>query len=184
MNAAEFIEMMHRGQKRKTGDPYVSHLYAVRDILQKAGVTQSYMLDAALLHDVLEDTNVTAEFIELHFGEHIAEIVAHLSKMSGWLTEYSKAHTVANSLKGNSAKYPEVLLLKAADRLHNLQTIEGFSPEKQVSYLAETVDVLIPSIESSIGNPLQEQFTPILKVLLEQLQNEVQSVKDTLQSPS
>ena len=121
------IEFVYKHKKRKLGSGSVEHLHAVKDILKKAGVTDPEILNAALLHDVLEDTQMPKEYLTLKFGPRIADIV--------WVLSKNNPDEVVES--------PEAILIRMADQLHNLQTLHGLAKEKQQEYLKET-EVLLP----------------------------------------
>ena len=128
------IEFVYKHKQRKPGSGSVDHLHAVKDILKKAGVTDPAILNAALLHDVLEDTQMPKEYLTLKFGPRIADLVWVLSKNN----------------PDEVAKSPEAILIRMADQLHNLQTIHGLAKEKRQEYLKETNDVLLPMLKRAM----------------------------------
>ncbi len=149
MDIEHFIEFIYEGKIRKTGEKATSHFDAVRDILIEAGIADKIVLDAALLHDVLEDTRISKNYLALHFGEKVADIVDSLSKHQYWHTPYCKLKNHIDTIEASSlySYSQEVLLIKMADRLHNLQTLHGFSPAKQQEYIQETYEYLLPLFE-------------------------------------
>src|SRR5215218_7236617 len=125
-------EQAHEGQLRKTGDPYITHPLAVATILAKIGL-DDITLAAALLHDAVEDTSVTLEDIEAGFGEQVAQIVDGVTKLDRVKfasKEAQQAATVRKMLIA-MAKDGRVLLIKMADRLHNMRTIAAMEQFKQ-----------------------------------------------------
>lgn len=166
MSIPDFLESLYEGQKRKTGENATSHFYAVKEILETAGVTEKYILDAALLHDVLEDTPATKGHLVSKFGKTIANMVEILSKEEMWHTRYCKLKSYVYTLETCAIYYPEIILIKMADRLHNLQTIHVFSPKKKEEYLIETTDYLMPIFEKAkCFAPRKEAFIKIFDLI-------------------
>ena len=167
------IEFVYRHKKRKTGEGYVTHLYAVKRILQEEGVSDPTILNAALLHDVLEDTQIPKEYLAIKFGKRVADIVWVLSKDSRWKTDYCKMKSNLDEIA--MEKYPAAMLIKMADRLHNLQTIHGFLPEKQQEYLDETKQMLVPVFKNLINKmclgELRNYGVSILRKLNQEIRN-------------
>lgn len=147
MTAKALVEFLYSGKKRKTGDPACTHPIAVMQILKRQGVENASLLDAALLHDVLEDFDLDKQYLHYHFGKKVSDIVEILSKMKKWNTSYCRMKEALDDLAMHFFKYPEACLIKIADRQHNLMTVHGFSPEKQAEYYHETQNVLIPFFE-------------------------------------
>lgn len=133
-----FAEMAHINQKRKAGDPYITHPLAVASIVcdeLKLGVNP---IIAALLHDVVEDTNHTIEEIKAGFGNDIAFLVDVLTKKKRDKYETSKQVDNFQQML-NSIHYDiRALLIKLADRLHNMRTLKSMKPEKQIKIAGET----------------------------------------------
>ncbi len=133
-----FAEMAHINQKRKAGDPYITHPLAVASIVcdeLKLGVNP---IIAALLHDVVEDTNHTIEEIKAGFGSDIAFLVDVLTKKKRDKYETSKQVDNFQQML-NSIHYDiRALLIKLADRLHNMRTLKSMKPEKQIKIAGET----------------------------------------------
>ena len=146
-DAYHFVEKMHAGILRKSGEPYIHHLIEVAYIvatLQGGPVT----IAAALLHDVVEDTETTVEDIEKMFGEETARIVDSLTKiqrlkLSKRTQEEFEAEDHRKIFLG-MAKDVRVIIIKLADRLHNLRTIEALKPERQHALAKETLEVFAP----------------------------------------
>ena len=133
-----FAEMAHIDQRRKTGEPYITHPLAVASIVceeLKLGVNPTI---AALLHDVVEDTNHTIEEIKMGFGSDIAFLVDVLTKKKRDKYETSKQVDNFQQML-NSIHYDiRALLIKLADRLHNMRTLKSMKPEKQIKIAGET----------------------------------------------
>ena len=146
-DAYHFVEKKHAGIIRKSGEPYIHHLIEVAYIvatLQGGPVT----IAAALLHDVVEDTDTTVEDIEKIFGEETARIVDSLTKiqrlkLSKRTQEEFEAEDHRKIFLG-MAKDVRVIIIKLADRLHNLRTIEALKPERQHALAKETLEVFAP----------------------------------------
>ncbi len=138
--ALEFILEKHGSQKRLDGSLYVSHLVAVASIVRGLGVEDQDVVSAALLHDVVEDTEVTLEQVEAHFGARVARLVDGVSKFktpNGVESDFETLRKVVQT----SYLEPEVGLIKLADRLHNMRTLRSMSPEKQMAKAKETLNV-------------------------------------------
>src|SRR6266853_6402314 len=130
--AFEFSESAHRGQFRKSGEPYITHPLAVASILSQWRL-DAHGLAAALLHDVMEDTTVTKREIETSFGRPVAEMVDGVSKLDQiefTTREEAQAENFRKMLLA-MAKDVRVILIKLADRLHNMRTMEAVLPAKR-----------------------------------------------------
>ncbi|QQS59893.1 bifunctional (p)ppGpp synthetase/guanosine-3',5'-bis(diphosphate) 3'-pyrophosphohydrolase [Candidatus Peregrinibacteria bacterium] len=180
MNIPALIEHLFKDKKRKNGAPYTSHFYAVRDILMEAGVDDQDTLDAALLHDVLEDTSLSKAYIKFKFGAEVTSIVEFLSKWERWKTSHCKMKGNLDDMEVIWKHYPESTLIKMADRLHNLQTIDGFKPEKQREYIHETKDLLLPLFRMSIKKNALEKFNAPMQKILQRLEQEVFAIEKRL----
>jgi GTP diphosphokinase / guanosine-3',5'-bis(diphosphate) 3'-diphosphatase len=135
----------HRGQKRQSGDDYVSHSVAVATILAEQQM-DSTTIAAALLHDVVEDSNVSVEDIRRDFGPEVAGLVDGLTKLST-LTFRSSAEEQAENYRKllvSVAKDARVIIIKLADRLHNMRTLEHLDSEKQRRIALETREIYAP----------------------------------------
>jgi len=150
MKAEVLLQHLFGDKVRKTGDPYMSHPYAVKQILKDNGINDKNLLDAALLHDVIEDSHITSDYLKIRFGAKVSKIVDILSKKSVWTNSYCKMKSNLDQMSNEWVEHPEAILIKMADRLHNLQTIEGFKLEKQKEYIKETKDLLLPLFKSII----------------------------------
>lgn len=143
--AYEYANMKHTGQFRKDGTPYISHPIEVAIILTKLTVGPS-TLAAALLHDVVEDTDTSIEEITELFGEEISLLVEGLTKVSSLKFTSLAKHQVENHQKMLLAmgKDIRVIVIKLADRLHNMRTMDAMIPEKQVKISKETLEIYAP----------------------------------------
>ena len=139
--AIYFAKKYHEGQLRKSGEPFYSHplevAYMVSDYNLKTDVIAS-----SILHDIIEDTEVTAKMIHNVFGQRIAEMVDRLTRDRPDGTKLT-VEEIINSTYKNGDK--EVLLIKLIDRLHNIQTIESMSTQKIEKIIAETLTNFIAS---------------------------------------
>jgi GTP pyrophosphokinase len=143
--AYKLAEDAHDGQLRKTGEPYITHPLAVATILAKIGLDDT-TLAAALLHDAVEDTSVTLDELEAGFGPQVAQIVDGVTKLDRVKfasKEAQQAATVRKMLIA-MAKDGRVLLIKLADRLHNMRTIAAMEEWKQERTARETLDIYAP----------------------------------------
>ena len=143
--AYRFSERAHEGQKRLSGDKYVSHCVEVAKILVDLQL-DSTTVASGLIHDVVEDTGVTVDDIETEFGKEIAEIVDGLTKIGHLPLNSSQDRQVENyrKLLLSIAKDARVILIKLADRLHNMRTLEFLPAERQKRIATETRDLYAP----------------------------------------
>ena len=149
--AYDVADEMHRNQLRKSGEEYLIHPVAVAEILAELGM-DSETIAAGLLHDVIEDTPYTLEQMEKEFGNEVAELVDGVTKLSALKFE-SKEERQAENLRKMflaMAKDIRVLIIKLADRLHNLRTINYMTHEKIVEKCQETLDIYAP-LASRLG---------------------------------
>ncbi len=140
-----FALKAHGTQLRKTGEPYIIHPLATTEILTELEV-DSDTLTAALLHDTVEDTDVSVALIAELFGEDVALLVDGVTKL-GRIPYSSKEETQAENMRKMflaMAKDIRVVLIKLADRLHNMRTIKHLPPEKQMEKARETKDIYAP----------------------------------------
>jgi len=146
-----YAEQAHDGQRRKSGEPYVTHPLAVAGIL--AGMHMDHQsLMAAMLHDVIEDTEISYEGIHNQFGEAVADIVDGVSKLTHLEFE-TKAEAQAENFQKMVLAMAEdirVILVKLADRLHNMRTLGAMPPVKQRRIARETLDIYAP-VASRLG---------------------------------
>ncbi|MFV0375746.1 MAG: RelA/SpoT family protein [Mangrovibacterium sp.] len=144
--AFEFANAAHAGVKRKSGEPYIIHPIAVANIVSSEIGLGSTSIIAAILHDVVEDTDYTLTDIENLFGEKVARIVDGLTKLSDDLTaqQDSKQATNFRKMLMTLSNDVRVILIKLADRLHNMRTLESMAPHKQLKIAAETLYIFAP----------------------------------------
>ncbi len=148
--ALEFAVEKHEGQFRLSGEPYIIHPIMVASFLMNIGMDAEAIM-AALLHDTIEDTDATEEEVKTKFGSHVAFLVTSVTKLS----TFKSNNNSNNSLKEAQAENfrnlimsmftdMRVLLIKLADRLHNMKTLEFQTPEKQKRIAQETLDIYAP----------------------------------------
>ncbi len=144
-SAYAFSEQAHLGQFRQSGDPYISHPVAVAHILAQWHM-DSQALTAALLHDVMEDTSITKTEISERFGKMVAELVDGVSKLDRFEFETQEQAQAENFRKMllAMARDVRVILIKLADRLHNMRTLDAVPPRKRKRISRETMDIYAP----------------------------------------
>ena len=143
--AHEFGARMHKGQNRETGEPYIYHPLAVARILAEMRLDATTLI-AAILHDVIEDTEVRKEEIAQQFGGEVAALVDGVSKfqkIEGMTGAERRAESVRKLLLA-MAQDLRVILVKLADRLHNMRTLEGTEPSKRRRVARETLEIYAP----------------------------------------
>ncbi|MDQ1682973.1 MAG: diphosphokinase / guanosine-3,5-bis(diphosphate) 3-diphosphatase [Frankiaceae bacterium] len=141
--AYEVAEESHAGQFRKSGDAYITHPLAVATILAELGMTPSTVI-AALLHDTVEDTSLKLDDIRVEFGEEVALLVDGVTKLDKVkYGETAEAETIRKMVVA-MAKDIRVLVIKLADRLHNMRTLRFLPPAKQESKARETLEIFAP----------------------------------------
>src|SRR5262249_4073528 len=143
--AYRFSEAAHAGQTRQWGDPYISHPLAVAEILAGWHLDGQTLM-AALLHDVTEDTSVTKDEISDTFGKPVAELVdgvSKLDKIEFQSAEVAQAENFRKMLLA-MARDVRIILIKLADRLHNMRTLRAVPPAKRRRVPRETMDIYPP----------------------------------------
>src|SRR5271154_1211384 len=157
--AFAFSESAHQGQFRKSGEPYISHPLAVASILSEWRL-DAQGLAAALLHDVMEDTKVTKTEIETSFGKPVADMVDGVSKLDQ-IEFQSREDLQAESFRKMllaMAQDVRVILIKLADRLHNMRTLDAMAPAHRERIARETLDIYAP-IANRLGlNALYQEL--------------------------
>ena len=145
MKAYRLAEEKHKNQKRGSGEPYIIHPLNVAYILAAIGLDDSTIC-AALLHDVVEDTDVTLKDLEETFGDEIAEMVNGVTKLSNLQFETVEETQVENYRRMFLAmgKDIRVILIKLADRLHNMRTLSYLKRDRQIANAKETLDLYAP----------------------------------------
>lgn len=143
VKAYEVARMLHADQRRRSGEPYITHPLAVATILADLGMT-SETLVAALLHDTVEDTDYSLEQLRADFGEEVARLVDGVTKLDRvQYGESSAAETVRKMIVA-MARDIRVLVIKLADRLHNMRTIRWMPERKQLEKARETLEIYAP----------------------------------------
>src|SRR3989338_8387359 len=142
--AYDFADNAHKGQTRKSGEPYIEHPLAAAHILANMRIDPVIVI-AALLHDVPEDTDVTLEEIEKNFGPDVASLVGGITKL-GKLKYRGVERYIENLRKMFVAMAEDVrvMIIKFADRIHNLQTLDALPPQKQYRIALESLEIYAP----------------------------------------
>ena len=141
--AYDVAERLHEGVTRKSGDPYITHPLAVATICGEIGMDTTTLV-AALLHDTVEDTEYSLADLSADFGPEVAKLVDGVTKLDKVaLGAAAEAETIRKMIVA-MAEDPRVLVIKLADRLHNMRTMRFLPPEKQAKKAQETLDVIAP----------------------------------------
>ncbi len=136
-------EKLHALQKRKSGDPYITHPLAVATIIAELGMTEPVVV-AALLHDTVEDCDYSLDQLREDFSDEVARMVDGVTKLDKVnYGETAKAETIRKMIMATSEEV-RVLIIKLADRLHNMRTIGFLRPDKQVRIATETLNIFAP----------------------------------------
>lgn len=142
-HAFDVADERHKHQFRKSGDPYITHPLAVANILAELGMDTTTLV-AALLHDTVEDTGYSVEQLTADFGSEVAHLVDGVTKLDKVnLGSAAEAETIRKMIIA-MARDPRVLVIKVADRLHNMRTMRFLPPEKQAKKARETLEVIAP----------------------------------------
>ena len=193
LEAYKFVEKAHAGIYRKSGEPYIHHLIEVCYILTELNCGPSTLI-AGLLHDVVEDTDTTLEEIEQRFGKDVRDIVDSLTKIQRLkLSHRTEEDFVAEDHRKiflGMARDIRVILIKLADRLHNMRTLDSLSPERQYALAKETLEVFAPIAHrlgiDSIKSELEdlslkyiepEKFNSIVKLVNSRVKNGQKSLE-------
>jgi len=179
LKAYAFACEAHKNAKRRSGEPYIIHPIAVAKTLIELGLDKE-TISAALLHDVVEDTPISFKTIKKEFGEEVELLVKGVSKISG--IKYDKPELKEmNSLRRlfiSMSKDIRVILIKLADRLHNIRTVEALTPQKQIRFCSETMNIFVPIAErlglNAMKNEMENKCFYILRP------NEYKKLKDEL----
>src|ERR1700712_2327221 len=141
--AYDTAEKHHRGQTRRSGDPYITHPLAVTTILAEIGMTEPTLV-AALLHDTVEDTPYTLDALRADFGDEVAALVDGVTKLDKVkYGDTAQAETIRKMIVAMSRDI-RVLVIKLADRLHNMRTLRYLKQEAQERIARETLDIYAP----------------------------------------
>ena len=158
--AFNFALEAHQNQKREEGVPYIIHPVAVANILTDLKL-DSATITTGLLHDTIEDTNVTYETVKKEFGEEVANLVEGVTKISALedkASNNSKAENFRKLILATS-KDIRVLLVKLADRLHNMRTIQFVSDKSKISRIAkETMEIYAPLADRMGMNRIRDEL--------------------------
>lgn len=147
--ALEYATELHKDQKRHSGEPYIIHPVIAAVELAKIGLDETSVI-AALLHDVIEDCGVTEDDLKKRFGPIVAKLVVAETKVDEMTSESHLKFTDYEALKKLLISMTDdirVLLIRLADRLHNMRTIQYLKPERQITYAQETLNVYVPLAE-------------------------------------
>lgn len=158
--AYDFAEEMHRPQKRSSGEPYITHPYAVAQILAEMKLDPASIM-TALLHDTVEDTPATLDDLKTKFGDEVASLVDGVSKLTRIESQTVEGKQAENFRKLVLAMSEDirVLLVKLADRLHNMRTIDAVpNPDKRRRIAKETLDIYAPLAERIGVNTIKEEL--------------------------
>lgn len=144
IDACKFGDIAHIKDKRKSGEPYITHPIAVAEILAGFRLDRDTII-AAILHDTVEDTEVSDDQLEQRYGKTVARLVDGVTKLksSNHNKQQNKAATFHKILTA-TLDDPRVLIIKLSDRLHNMSTLDSVSPEKQKATAQETLDFYVP----------------------------------------
>jgi GTP pyrophosphokinase len=141
--AYEVAELKHATQLRRSGDPYITHPLAVASILAELGMDTTTLV-AALLHDTVEDTGYTLDALTAEFGEEVGHLVDGVTKLDKVVLGTAAEGETIRKMIIAMARDPRVLVIKVADRLHNMRTMRFLPPEKQARKARETLEVIAP----------------------------------------
>jgi GTP pyrophosphokinase len=142
--AYEYAEEAHKGQTRKSGVPYIIHPFQTAITLAKIGMDQPTII-AGLLHDVPEDTSYSLVDVEKNFGEEVAKLVGGISKLG--VIKYRGMEKYAENLRRmfiSMAQDIRIIIIKMADRLHNLSTLDALPEEKRIRIARESLEIYAP----------------------------------------
>lgn len=153
VKAISYASMLHEGQKRKSGEDYIEHPMRVCKQLISLGIDDDNILAASLLHDVVEDCNISVAELKEEFGADISDCVALLSKLP-YPAKVNKQAMLDNYYNGiKNSKNVKAMLIKISDRCHNLSTMTGpFTQEKIIDYIYETRTYVYPLCDYVIDN--------------------------------
>lgn len=147
-SAFELAFTQHEGTRRKSGEPYIYHPIAVaRIVAEEIGGLDVTSIICALLHDVVEDTPITLDYIEKHFSQNVSKIIDGLTKITGFFEKRNLANKTAENLRKLLLTLGEdirVILIKLADRLHNMRTLNSMPEKKQLTIASETLFLYAP----------------------------------------
>ena len=159
LRAHKFAEKCHDGQFRQSGEPYITHPIAVANILADMHLDHESLM-AALLHDVIEDTGISKKQLHWRFGKNVAELVDGVSKLSEveFATKSEQQAENFQKMILAMAKDVRVMLVKLADRLHNMRTLAVLSPSKRRRIARETLEIYAPIAQRLGLNDIRMEF--------------------------
>ncbi|HSV37722.1 MAG TPA: bifunctional (p)ppGpp synthetase/guanosine-3',5'-bis(diphosphate) 3'-pyrophosphohydrolase [Nocardioidaceae bacterium] len=158
-------ERLHEGQMRKSGDPYITHPLAVTTILADIGMTEPTLV-ASLLHDTVEDTAYTIDDVRREFGDEVAQLVDGVTKLDKVkYGDSAQSETIRKMIVAMSRDI-RVLVIKLADRLHNMRTLRYVKPESQVKKAEETLEIFAPLAHRLGMNTLKWELEDLAFVTL------------------
>ena len=162
VRAYRFSDAAHAGQVRHSGEPYVSHCVEVGRILADLHLDTATVA-SGLLHDIVEDTDITIEDVEREFGAEIAQIVDGLTKIANLPLSSREERQVENyrKLLLSIAKDARVILIKLADRLHNMRTLDWLAVEKRRRIAQETRDLYAPLAHRFGMAKMRQEFSRV-----------------------
>jgi hypothetical protein len=149
-HAYDVAARCHQGQKRHSGDPYITHPVTVARILARLGIADDQVLCAAILHDTVEDTPYTLPALRRDFGAGVATMVAGVMALND--LDRSQQHQTGQILAAISYADSRVVAMKLADRLHNMQTMQFLPQAKQLSKARQVLDIFLP-VAHDLGLP-------------------------------
>lgn len=168
-----YAEQAHEGQRRRSGEPYVTHPLAVADILSNMHIDHQSLM-AAMLHDVIEDTGITKTALGKQFGKTVAELVDGVSKLTR-MEDQTRAEAQAENFQKMAlamAKDIRVILVKLADRLHNMRTLSVLNPEKRQRIAHETLDMYAPIAQRLGMHNIRVEFEDLSFATLHPMRSE------------
>ncbi len=168
--AFELGKVSHKDQKRKSGDPYFTHPIAVAHMLADMGADPDTLI-AALLHDTIEDTNLTLKEIDAQFNSDVAMLIDGVTKLkSKYIDDNVTLEEEIETLRKiftQMEKDVRIMIIKLVDRLHNMQTIEYMSPERQLTYAQETMEVFVKIADRLSMQDLRDEMEGLCLQTLE-----------------
>jgi guanosine-3',5'-bis(diphosphate) 3'-pyrophosphohydrolase len=157
LKACSFAELAHLGVVRKSGEPYIIHPIAVAEILGRMRLDTESLV-AALLHDVIEDTDVSKEEIIERFGQTVADLVDGLTKLTVSNNKNDNKAATLRKILIATLNDPRVIVIKLADRLHNMSTLFALKPNRRQEIAAETLNIFVPIARLVGVNEIADQL--------------------------
>jgi guanosine-3',5'-bis(diphosphate) 3'-pyrophosphohydrolase len=157
MAACSFAELAHLGVVRKSGEPYIIHPIAVAEILGRMRLDTESLV-AALLHDVIEDTDISKEEIIQRFGQTVADLVDGLTKLTVSNNKNDNKAATLRKILIATLNDPRVIVIKLADRLHNMSTLFALKPNRRQEIASETLNIFVPIARLVGVNEIADQL--------------------------